>query len=208
MKKYIKLSKYAKDHSITYGTALRHYHKGILKGYQDETTKTIYIEEETKNINNTNRVVLYSRVSSSENKKNAEKQLERLRMYSLAKGYTIVEEIIEVASGLNDKRPKLERILKKDNYDILLIEHKDRLTRFGFNYIEVLLSKSQQRVEVINYIQEEKEDLINDLVSIITSFCARIYRQRRTRTKIKAEDLIKELKKEQLNGSSSLEDKD
>lgn len=205
MKKYIKLSKYAKDHSITYGTALRHYHKGILKGYQDETTKTIYIEEETKNINNTNRVVLYSRVSSSENKKNAEKQLERLRMYSLAKGYTIVEEIIEVASGLNDKRPKLEKILKKDNYDILLIEHKDRLTRFGFNYIEVLLSKSQQRVEVINYIQEDKEDLINDLVSIITSVCARIYGQRRT--KRKTEDLIKELKKEQLNGSSSLEDK-
>jgi len=205
MKKYIKLSKYAKDHSITYGTALRHYHKGILKGYQDETTKTIYIEEETKNINNTNRVVLYSRVSSSENKKNAEKQLERLRMYSLAKGYTIVEEIIEVASGLNDKRPKLEKILKKDNYDILLVEHKDRLTRFGFNYIEVLLSKSQQRVEVVNYIQEEKEDLINDLVSIITSVCARIYGQRRKR---KIEDLIKELKKEQLNGSSSLEDKD
>lgn len=204
MKKYIKLSKYAKDHSITYGTALRHYHKGILKGYQDETTKTIYIEEETKNIVNTNRVVLYSRVSSSENRKNAEKQLERLRMYSLAKGYTIVEEIIEVASSLNDKRPKLEKILKKDNYDILLVEQKDRLTRFGFNYIEVLLEKSQQRVEVINYIQEEKEDLINDLVSIITSFCARIYGQRRT--KRKTEDLIKELKKEQLNGSSSFED--
>ena len=86
-----------------------------------------------------------------------------------------------------------------------MVEHKDRLTRFGFNYIEVLLEKSQQRVEVINYIQEEKEDLINDLVSIITSFCARIYGQRRT--KRKTEDLIKELKKEQLNGSSSLEDK-
>lgn len=204
MKKYIKLSKYAKNHSITYGTALRHYHKGLLNGYQDETTKTIYIEEETKSVVNTNRVALYSRVSSSENRKNAEKQLERLRMYSLAKGYTIVEEVIEVASGLNDNRPKLEKILKKDNYDILLVEHKDRLTRFGFNYIEVLLEKSQQRVEVINYIQEEKEDLINDLVSIITSFCARIYGQRRT--KRKTEDLIKELKKEQLNGSSSLED--
>lgn len=204
MKKYIKLSKYAKDHSITYGTALRHYHKGLLNGYQDETTKTIYIEEETKSVVNTNRVALYSRVSSSENRKNAEKQLERLRMYSLAKGYTIVEEVIEVASGLNDNRPKLEKILKKDNYDILLVEHKDRLTRFGFNYIEVLLEKSQQRVEVINYIQEDKEDLINDLVSIITSFCARIYGQRRT--KRKTEDLIKELKKEQLNGSSSLED--
>lgn len=81
----------------------------------------------------------------------------------------------------------------------------DRLTRFGFNYIEILLSKSQQRVEVINYIQEEKEDLTNDLVSIITSFCVSIYRQRRI--KRKTEDLIKELKKEQLNGSLSLEDK-
>lgn len=57
---------------------------------------------------------------------------------------------------------------------------------------------------MINYIREDKEDLTNDLVSIITSFCVRIYRQRRT--KRKTEDLIKELKKEQLNGSSSLED--
>lgn len=88
----------------------------------------------------------------------------------------------------------MESLLKKDTYEILLVEHKDRLTRFGFNYIAVLLEKTNQRVEVINEVTEEKEDLINDLVSIITSFCARIYGQRRT--KRKTESLIKELEEE------------
>lgn len=194
MKKYIKLSQYAKNKSIIYGTALKHWHKGKIKGYQDPDTLTIYVEDESESNVPNNTVALYSRVSSSENKKNAESQLDRLRMYAIAKGYQIKEEVIEVASGLNDKRPKLESLLKKDSYEILLVEHEDRLTRFGFNYIEVLLEKSNQRVEVINEVTEEKEDLINDLVSIITSFCARIYGQRRT--KRKTESLIKELEEE------------
>lgn len=194
MKKYIKLSQYAKNKSIIYGTALKHWHKGKINGYQDPDTLTIYVEDESESNVPNNTVALYSRVSSSENKKNAESQLDILRMYAIAKGYQIKEEVIEVASGLNDKRPKLESLLKKDSYEILLVEHKDRLTRFGFNYIAVLLEKTNQRVEVINEVTEEKEDLINDLVSIITSFCARIYGQRRT--KRKTESLIKELEEE------------
>lgn len=178
MKKYIKLSEYTKNKSIAYGTGLRHFHLGKIKSYQDKETKTIYVEDERKE---EGVVILYSRVSSVENRKNAESQLERLRLYATAKGYKIKKEVIEIGSGLNDKRPKLEQILKSEDYSILLVEHKDRLTRFGFNYIETLLKTKVIKIEIINEAVEEKADLIEDLVSIITSFCVKIYGQRRTK---------------------------
>ena len=74
------------------------------------------------------------------------------------------------------------------------MEHKDRLTRFGFNYIETLLKTKEIKIEIINEAVEEKADLIEDLVSIITSFCARIYGQRRT--KRKTEKIIEVIKNE------------
>ena len=71
------------------------------------------------------------------------------------------------------------------------MEHKDRLTRFGFKYIEQLMEMQDRKIEVINNVEDDKDDLIQDFVSIITSFCARIYGQRRN--KRKTEKLIKEL---------------
>ena len=62
-------------------------------------------------------------------------------------------------------------------------EHKDRLTRVGFNYIKVLLNSQGKDVEIINEAREEKEDLMQDFISIITSFCARIYGMRRQKRK-------------------------
>lgn len=183
MKNYIKLSEYAKTKSVSYGTALRHFHLGKVNGYQDKDTLTIYVEKETPVKEQENTVAIYSRVSSHENKENAERQLERLRMYAMAKGYRVVKEVIEIASGLNDKRPKLEKLLQDNSYTILLVEHKDRLTRFGFHYIQVLLEKNNQKVEVVNEVVEEKKDLIEDLVAIVTSCCARLYGQRRTKRK-------------------------
>jgi putative resolvase len=72
-----------------------------------------------------------------------------------------------------------------------VVEHKDRLTRFGFNYIEQWLKLQDRRIEVVNLAENGKEDLIQDFVSIVTSFCARLYGQRRS--KRKTERLIAEL---------------
>jgi putative resolvase len=71
------------------------------------------------------------------------------------------------------------------------VEHKDRLTRFGFKYIEVLMEIQGRKIEVINNLEDDKDDLIQDFISVITSFCARIYGQRRS--KKSTEKLIKEL---------------
>lgn len=204
-KEYIKASEYAKKISLNVRTVYRYYHNGKIKGYQDKETGTIFILNPFKNENNEdnlkNKVVLYARVSSSENKTNLESQLEKLRLFASAKGYQIVKEIKDIGSGLNDNRSKLNELFEKElnNFEILLVEHKDRLTRFGFNYIDILLKSHNKKIEVINLVDNNKEELIQDFVSVITSFCARIYSQRISKRKV--EKLIKELEDESKENS-------
>jgi transposon, resolvase len=198
-KDYIKVSEYAERMSLHIRTVYRYYHSGKIQGYQDDVTGTIFILNPFKkgvesNLNNA--VVLYARVSSSENKDNLEKQLDRLRLYANAKGYQVVKEIKEIGSGLNDNRAKLNNLLKNDLdiFSILLVEHKNRLTRFGFNYLDIMLNTHNKKIEVINLVDNDREDLVQDFISVITSFCARVYGQRRSKRKTEA--LIKELENE------------
>lgn len=74
----------------------------------------------------------------------------------------------------------------------LVIEYKDRLTRFGFNYIKTLFKGC--KIIVVNETTNKEDDIMQDLISIITSFCARIYGNRRSQRK--TEKIIEELNKE------------
>jgi predicted site-specific integrase-resolvase len=130
-------------------------------------------------------VAIYARVSSTENKSNLETQRDRLISYCNAKGYKVNHIITEFGSGLNDSRPKLEKLILNTGVTKIVVEHKDRLTRFGFNYIEKLLIRCGVQLEVVNPVLNEKDDLIQDFVSVITSFSARIYGQRRSKRKTK-----------------------
>lgn len=195
----IKLSKYAKENDISYLTAYRYYRSGNLKGKQLHSGTILIYEDENNNIISDDKlkvkkVILYARVSSSENKSNLESQLIRLRNYASAKGYTIIKEITEIGSGINDKRLKLENVLKNNNdWDLIIVEHKDRLARFGINYIKILLNNINKDIEIINSVETEKEDIMQDFVSIITSFCSKIYGLRRS--KRKTEEIINNLNK-------------
>jgi predicted site-specific integrase-resolvase len=80
--------------------------------------------------------------------------------------------------------PQLLKLLTDPAITLIVVERKDRLTRFGFNYIEQLLAMQGRQIEVVNRSAEShggslaengKEDLVQDLVSIVTSFCARLY---------------------------------
>jgi predicted site-specific integrase-resolvase len=74
-----------------------------------------------------NRVAIYSRVSASENPENVNRQSLRLTEYAIANGYQIVRNVKEIGRGLNDNRKQLEALLKQDDYNILWVEHKDRM---------------------------------------------------------------------------------
>lgn len=188
----MKLSQYAKQNNITYKAAYEHWKKGIIKGKQ-LPTGTIVVEDGA-NSQIQYGVILYARVSSSENKINLDSQIERLKNYAAARGYKVAKEIKEIGSGLNDNRKQLIEILSSEKWDVIVVEHKDRLTRFGFNYIETLCKTKGKTIEVINNTDDKQEDLMGDLVSIVTSFCARIYGLRRS--KRKTEKLISELTKD------------
>jgi putative resolvase len=181
----MKLSDYAKSIGVSYKTAWRMWKRGDLNATQ-LTTGTVIVKLDQP----TNKgVVIYARVSSSENKSNLDTQAQRLEAYCMAKGYTIIRVIKEVGSGVNDNRRKLVQLLNQDDYSLIICEHKDRLSRVGFNYLKVLLNQLGRDIEVVNLATEKTDDLMYDFVSIITSFCARLYSiRRRTR---KTECIVK-----------------
>lgn len=183
----MKLSDYAKKHNCTYRTAWNRYKAGKIPNSY-ELNGHIYIDE-TKKYNDKS-VVIYARVSSNENKSNLDSQADRLYQYAIARGYKIVEIIKEVGSGVNDNRKKLQKLLSSEkDFSKIIVEHKDRLTRFGFNYIETLLKINGRQIEVVNCNEDEKHDIVQDLISIIYSFSAKLYGLRRS--KRKTEEIIK-----------------
>lgn len=185
----MKLSAYAKKLGVSYRTVWRLFKSGKLDAYRLPTGTIIVRDENTVKL--PNKVCIYARVSSSENKDNLERQAARLQEYAIAKGYQIQKVIKEIGSGVNDNRKQLLKLFKNKDYRIIVVEHKDRLTRFGFNFLLLLAEEQGKSIEVVNESSDEKTDLIQDFISIITSFCARLYGLRRS--KRKAEKIIKEL---------------
>ena len=182
----MKLSQYAKMKGVVYRTAWNWWKKGIIECEQDKITGSIFMKTDVKYNKQQEKVALYARVSSYEKKKDLESQLERLRNFSNASGYIISKEVKEVASGMNDNREKLNKILTDVSYATIIVENKDRLTRFGFNYIKNFLEMQGRKVIVMNESDENKEqDLMKDLISVITSFCCRLYGLRKGQNKAK-----------------------
>ena len=185
----MKLSDYAKRQGVSYRTAWRWFKSGILNAEQMPTGTIIVRDDTATRIQEL--TVIYARVSAAENKSNLDSQAERARQYCVARGYQIGGIIKEIGSGVNDQRPRLIKLLNDPTARRIVVEHKDRLTRFGFNYIETLLKQQGRSIEVINMAADGKEDLLQDFIAIITSFCARLYGQRRS--KRKTEKIIAEL---------------
>lgn len=189
MKQLIKISEYARIKNVTSRTVWNWIRNGELQIEHTVTGRVRIVFDD----NHEKKVAIYARISNAENKSNLEAQRDRLISFCNAKGYKVSRIETEVGSGLNDNRKKLERLLEDRSIDLIVVEHKDRLARFGVNYIKKLLNAQGRDIEIVNEVVENKEDLIQDFVSIITSFCARVYGLRRSRRK--TEQLIQELEK-------------
>ena len=185
----MKLSEYAKKNSISYQTAWNHFSKGLIPNARQLPSGTVVVDEVTES-SKPEYVIVYARVSSSENRSNLDSQATRLQQFCEAKGWVVNEVVKECGSGLNDNRPKLSKIFTERKATKLVIEHKDRLTRFGFNYIKMLFNDCD--IIVVNECETD-QDLFEDFVSLVTSFCARIYGKRRT--KRKTEQIINALER-------------
>jgi len=187
---YVKLSDYAKRFGVTYRTAWNRYHADKIPNCTIDETGHILIPMSNFNIGNNKRAIIYARVSSHEMKENLNRQMDRVREYTIKNGFNIINEISEIGSGMNDHRTKLIKLLNKINdWDVIVVENKDRLTRFGFHYIKTILNQFGKDIIIINETNNEKTDLINDLVSIIYSFSTRIYGLRKAKNK--KEEILK-----------------
>ena len=175
----MKLSQYAKKIGVTYKTAYRWYRAGTLDAYQTETG-IIIVRDKPDEKPLTGRIALYARVSSLGQKEDLERQMHRLKDYAAAKGYQVSKEVTEIASGLNDQRPKLEKLLADTSIGTIVVENRDRLTRFGSHYIETLLQAQGRHLEMI-FPGDSGDELVDDFVAVITSMATRIYGRRQSK---------------------------
>ncbi|WP_312284051.1 IS607 family transposase [Candidatus Igneacidithiobacillus taiwanensis] len=131
------------------------------------------------------RAAVYARVSSVKQAGdgNLDRQRIRLEQYAAQRGYDVCVVIAEQGSGLNEKRKGLDRIFRmarEGKIDVVVIEFKDRLARFGYLYIEKYLDAFGVRVDVVNGAEPKslQEELVADMLSILSSFSARLYGHR------------------------------
>lgn len=175
----MRLSEYATKHGIQYRAAWNRFKAGKIPGaWQDETGAIIVPDENQVRLND---AAVYARVSDSTKRKDQlPAQQKRVEDWAVTNGFHVVASVAEVGSGVNDKRRRLTALLKRDDWGTLIVEHKDRLTRFGFEWFRLFIEQQGRRIVVINEAGDDRSDLVQDLVSIIYSFSARLYGQRRS----------------------------
>jgi putative resolvase len=155
------------------------------------------------------RCAIYARVSSAkqEHEGNLTRQVERLQQVASERGYQVAAKIAEQASGLNEHRrgmQKLFQLIDQQAIDVVLIEYPDRLVRFGFGYLEEAFRWKQVRLEVVESpkAQTPDEELVADLLSIVTVFSGRLYGSRAKKVRSCVSKALKEcLKAEEADGT-------
>ena len=195
--RYFTINKFSKIVGVTPQT-LRNWDKtGKLKPHHtSENGYRYYSEEQLKQVLRTKpksrTIVGYCRVSSPKQKDDLERQIENVKTYLLAQGKPF-EIISDVGSGINCRRKGLLELLDRINQgevEKVVILYKDRLSRFGFELIEYMASLHGCEIEIIDNTQKtEQEELVEDLVQIITVFSCKLQGKRAH----KARKLIKEL---------------
>lgn len=122
-------------------------------------------------------VALYARVSSHDQKKDLEAQIGRLAVFAANQKLTVIKTVSEVGSGLNGHRQGLMRLLSEPKVRTIVVEHRDRLMRFGAEYVEAALAADGRKLLVVD-ASELKDDLVQDVIAVLTSMCARLYGRR------------------------------
>jgi putative resolvase len=172
----MKLSVWAKTNGLAYQTAWRMWRNGKLPvpAEQLPTGTVIVHPPQTRAIES---VAIYARVSSADQKAELERQLGRLAEYASRERLTVVRSVSDIGSGINGHRAKLLGLLSDPAVQTIVVEHRDRLARFGSEYIEAALSACGRKLVVVEE-SEMKDDLVQDMVDVLKAFCSRLYGRR------------------------------
>lgn len=168
---------------------------GVLVAYRTPKNRRYYtldqINNITKSTNSSGDVVIYARVSSRNQKNDLENQIEFLKNYCNSKGYNIERIITDIGSGLNYNRKNWNDLLTNvslSKIKKIVISHKDRFIRFGFEWFRNYCEQYNCTIEVVNNEKTSPEqELIYDLISIIHVFSSKIYGLRKYKKEIRKE---------------------
>jgi putative resolvase len=191
----MRLRQYANKMGVSYKTAFRWWKAGKLDAYQLDTG-TIIVREPAQPQEALS-VALYARVSSADQKEDLERQMQRLKDYAASRGYHVTRTVSELASGLNDSRPKFLKLLTDPSIGVIVVEHRDRATRFGLTYIEQLMQMQGRRLEVI-FPSDTDTDLGDDFIAVITSMASPISGRRTSKRRAeKIKHCVEQVMKEE-----------
>jgi predicted site-specific integrase-resolvase len=147
--------------------------------FEQTPTGTILVKEpETAS----QAVALYARVSSADQGADLDRQIARLVAYANEHRWAVTKTVSEIGSGMNGHRPKLMRLLADPKITTIVVEHRDRLMRFGFEYVEAALAAAGRRIVVVEP-GDVKDDLVQDMIEVLTSFCAHLSGRRSARNR-------------------------
>jgi putative resolvase len=121
-------------------------------------------------------------VSSHDQRADLDRQVARLSQWAANAGWKVARVEVEVASGMNGKRPRLRRLLADPAIQAVVVTHRDRLARMNAELVEAALAAHGRRLVVLAD-GEVADDLIRDMVEVLTSFCARLYGHRSARNR-------------------------
>ncbi|MCC6051756.1 MAG: IS607 family transposase [Fervidicoccaceae archaeon] len=191
---------------ISYSTLARWVREGRIRAIRTAGGKYRVPESEVRRIaeglpiSKEVRAIIYARVSSIDQKSDLERQIEYLTQYCSSKGYKIIDIVTDVASGLKTDRNGLLKLFNNvinRQVDVVVVTYRDRLTRFGYEYLEYFFKQYGVRTEVV-FGEEPKDayqELVEDLIEIVTSFAGRLYGMRSHKKKRLVEGFKKLLEK-------------
>jgi putative resolvase len=177
----MKLSEWARVNHVHPKTAYRWWRQGTLPVPARQVSARTILVEQPQPVGGAG-VGLYARVSSHDQRADLDRQVARLSQWAATAGVTVVRVEAEVASGMNGHRPKLRRLLADPSVASVVVEHRDRLARMNAELVEAVLAAAGRRLVVVE-AGEVADDLVRDVVEVLTSLCARPYGRRSARNR-------------------------
>ena len=203
------IAKFSKETGISISTLRRWDKENIYKPTFVTEGGTRYYSEDQLNtiisgsseINKSKKIIGYCRVSSQKQKDDLERQVDNVKTYMLAKGYQF-EIITDIGSGINYNNKGLNKLLdmvSNNQVDKIVIMYKDRLVRFGYELLENICTKHNTTIEIIDNTEKtEEQELVEDLIQIITVFSCSLQGKRAHKSK----KILKELLSDDTNKES------
>jgi putative resolvase len=177
----MKLAAWARANGVHPQTAYRWFRQGTMPvPARRMPSGTILVD--TPGSPPRGRTVLYARVSSHDQQADLDRQVARLTAWATGQGVSAAEVVTEVGAGVEGKRPKLRRLLADPQATMIVAERRDRLARFGVEHLEAALSAQGRRLVLVES-GESSDDLVRDMIEVLTGFCIRLHGRRGARNR-------------------------